>query len=88
MNVRSATKIDKYIAENLKRLRKDGGITQMELGKAVGVSFQQIQKYEKAINRISASRLFVFCDYIGCSITEFYYSEVASNGRKQNEDAL
>jgi transcriptional regulator with XRE-family HTH domain len=37
------------------------GISQEALGKTLGISFQQVQKYEKGINRISAARLFEIC---------------------------
>lgn len=49
--------IDIAVGKNLKRIRTAQNMTQSELAEQVGVRFQQIQKYECAVNRISASRL-------------------------------
>ena len=49
--------IDKATGEILKRYRKAAGMSQAELGRAAGITFQQIQKYEKGTNRVGASRL-------------------------------
>lgn len=51
--------IDRAIGERLHTLRKESGVTQEELARRLSISFQQIQKYEKGANRISASRLFM-----------------------------
>lgn len=55
---------DIEIGDNLKRLRQSRGMAQEAVGDALGISFQQIQKYEQGKNRISASRL--------CSIADFF----------------
>ena len=52
---------DVYAGEMLLRARRRNKMTQEQLAQAVGVTFQQIQKYEKGINRISVSRLKKFC---------------------------
>jgi transcriptional regulator with XRE-family HTH domain len=48
---------DKKLGEKIRTRRVVAGMSQDELGKALGVSFQQIQKYEKGVNRVSAVRL-------------------------------
>jgi transcriptional regulator with XRE-family HTH domain len=53
---RSAPDDDKYIGERVRQARIEEGWSQMQLGEALGVSFQQIQKYEKGVNRISLIR--------------------------------
>lgn len=50
-------RIDKQVGANLRKLREYRHRTQEELGNAMGVAFQQVQKYEAGKNRISASRL-------------------------------
>lgn len=50
--------IDQTLAKNLKIARTDRGVSQAWVGESLGVTFQQIQKYEKAKNRISASSLY------------------------------
>ena len=49
--------IDSEVGLNLRRARLDRGVSQAELGDSLGVSFQQIQKYERGANRMSASML-------------------------------
>lgn len=49
--------IDVHVGRRVWQRRKMLGVTQAQIGEALGVSFQQVQKYEKGIDRISASRL-------------------------------
>jgi transcriptional regulator with XRE-family HTH domain len=55
--VRGATGVDKTIGIRLRGLRLEANCSQSELADALGVSFQQVQKYEKGVNRIGAARL-------------------------------
>jgi len=52
-----ASQIDNAIGKNIRLLRKKKKMTQTDLAEALGVTFQQVQKYEKGINRIAASTL-------------------------------
>lgn len=67
------TPVDEYIAKRLKQFRLAAGMTQDQLGELTGLSFQQIQKYEKAKNRISASKLFEFAQLLNKPISAFFY---------------
>jgi transcriptional regulator with XRE-family HTH domain len=49
--------VDKLVGQNIRIFRMAKGISQTELGNSVGVTFQQIQKYEKGANRVGSSRL-------------------------------
>jgi transcriptional regulator with XRE-family HTH domain len=55
---RKATSIDAFISVKLRAARKQSGLSQNDAAEALGVSFQQIQKYEKGTNRISVGSLF------------------------------
>jgi DNA-binding XRE family transcriptional regulator len=48
------------------------GLTQEALGKKLGVSFQQVQKYEKGVNRVSAARLFEICRALKVPLTTMF----------------
>ena len=48
------------------------GVSQEKLGEAVGLTFQQVQKYERGSNRISASRLFQFCQFLDVPVSFFF----------------
>ena len=60
-DVRTATEVDAFVGAQLKLLRKSAGFSQTGLANKVGLTFQQIQKYERGMNRIGASRLWEFC---------------------------
>jgi transcriptional regulator with XRE-family HTH domain len=70
--MRSATDVDKRVGENLLKFRLFRGVTQETLAGAVGVTFQQIQKYEKGKNRVSVSRLWRLSHGLGIPVAEFY----------------
>jgi transcriptional regulator with XRE-family HTH domain len=54
---RSSGPADARLGEKIRTRRVTARMSQSELGEALGVSFQQVQKYEKGINRVSATRL-------------------------------
>ena len=70
--------VDTYIAQRLQLRRVMLGMTQSDLAKRCGVSFQQIQKYETAGNRISASRLFDLSQALETSVA-FFFSGLPGN---------
>ena len=53
-----AHKVDKMAGVVIRRLREHAGITQEAMADEIGISYQQVQKYERGQNRISISRLF------------------------------
>lgn len=64
--------IDVAVGGNLRAMRVRSGMSQGTLGIAVGITFQQVQKYENATNRISASRLVDFARALNCSVRDFF----------------
>lgn len=64
--------IDKYIGERIKNRRIILGLTQKELGTAVGVTPQQIQKYESAVNRVASSTLYYFSQFLKSPVDYFF----------------
>ncbi|MFA6280841.1 MAG: helix-turn-helix transcriptional regulator [Bdellovibrionales bacterium] len=66
--------IDIILGKNLRFMRMSCSISQQNLGKAIGVSFQQIQKYEKGENKISGARLFAVAKYLDVPIKDFFHS--------------
>jgi transcriptional regulator with XRE-family HTH domain len=58
---RAATAVDAYIGARMLDRRAALGLSQADLSRALGVSFQQVQKYERGVNRVSAARLFDIC---------------------------
>lgn len=70
--------IDRLVSRRLRIRRMMLGITQEELANIVNVSVQQIQKYEKAFNRISSGKLYIFAKFLRVSIN-YFFQEVEKN---------
>lgn len=70
-----ADEIDQRVSERLKMRRLFLGLSQQDLGDAVNVSIQQIQKYEKAINRISCGKLYTMARLLKTPISYFFEPE-------------
>jgi transcriptional regulator with XRE-family HTH domain len=64
--------IDVYVGQRLRVRRSLLGFTQEKLAEAIGLTFQQVQKYERGTNRISAGRLFEFAKILGVPVSYFY----------------
>ena len=60
------------IGAHIKQIRKAAGLSQTKLGQALGISFQQIQKYETGQSRIAAERLQQIADALGVDVLELY----------------
>jgi DNA-binding XRE family transcriptional regulator len=69
---RSSNAIDEFIGARMRERRQALGISQTGLGKTLGVSFQQIQKYESGRNRVSAGRLFDICKALNVSLSSMF----------------
>ena len=67
-----ASSIDLHVAVRLRAKRTELGISQTELADVFGTTFQQVQKYEKGTNRISAGRLWQVAKYFKVPITYFF----------------
>ena len=63
---------DRYVGSRVRMRRMMLGMSQTELAQAVGVTFQQVQKYEKGTNRVSASRLQQMSHVMGVPIPFFF----------------
>ena len=71
-NSRSANEIDIHVGQRLRLARTLRGLSQDDLGKKVGVTFQQIQKYERGTNRVSAGRLVALAKGLDLEILYFF----------------
>ncbi len=71
---RRANPLDLHVGSRVRLQRMLLGMSQEKLGEQLGLTFQQIQKYEKGINRIGASRLFELARVLGVSV-EFFYED-------------
>src|SRR5437763_13245767 len=74
---RRATPEDVAIGQKLRALRLDRGLSQGALAGEIGVTFQQLQKYEKGANRVSAGRLMRIAAALHVPVTAFYGAAAA-----------
>lgn len=63
---------DVVAGANVRRIRQLRHMSQERLGEALGITFQQIQKYEKGTNRISISRAMMICRALSCTIEDIF----------------
>lgn len=64
--------VDAHVGKRIRHRRWMVGMTQQQLADKVGIKFQQIQKYETGMNRVSASRLWDIADTLGVTIAFFF----------------
>ncbi|MEO1027872.1 MAG: helix-turn-helix transcriptional regulator, partial [Pseudomonadota bacterium] len=63
--------IDRYVGQRIRWRRRELKLTQEKLGDLLELTFQQVQKYEKGTNRISAGRLFELSSVLGVPVSYF-----------------
>ncbi|PCJ97290.1 MAG: transcriptional regulator [Zetaproteobacteria bacterium] len=71
--------IDKHVGKQLRSRRTLLGLSQEKLAEYIGVTFQQVQKYERGTNRVSASRLYSFSKILDVSI-DYFYEGIGTSG--------
>jgi len=91
---RSANAVDRRLGQRLRTRRLEIGMSQERLAEILGITFQQVQKYEKGINRIASSRLFDISAALDMSVARFFErigaakSKSATDGESSIHDAL
>lgn len=81
----SAAAIDRHIGNRIKLRRNYLKMSQDKLGRAVGLTFQQIQKYEKGFNRISVGRLWEISRILNVPIA-YFFEDLPRSGNEQNAE--
>ena len=69
---RAPDAVDNLVGRNIRVLRLAKGLSQTELADALGITFQQVQKYEKGTNRVGSGRLLKISGVLGVKITDFF----------------
>lgn len=71
-NERKPNPIDIHVGSRVRMRRKLMGVSQEKLAEALGLTFQQVQKYERGVNRVSASKLFESSKFLGVDVSYFF----------------
>lgn len=69
---RAPNPVDRHVGLRIRMRRKELGVSQERLAGAIGLTFQQIQKYERAANRVSASKLWEVAQALDAPVGYFY----------------
>ena len=77
--------VDVHVGQRLRQRRTLLGMSQEKLGEAVGLTFQQIQKYERGANRIGASRLYQLSNVLDVSVS-YFFEEMPGEVQKTRGD--
>lgn len=77
---RAANAIDRKIGQRVRTRRLEISMSQERLAELLGVTFQQVQKYEKGVNRIAASRLFDISAALDMPVARFFEGLVGRGG--------
>ncbi|HPF78632.1 MAG TPA: helix-turn-helix transcriptional regulator [Alphaproteobacteria bacterium] len=79
--------IDQYVGDRLKQIRKQKGMTQEDLAAKLGVTFQQVQKYENGTNRISYGKMVEVSQFLKVSLDSFIAGYGQENALSDNPQA-
>ena len=76
MSAKTPSHVDHQVGRRIRQARRDAKLTQEQLGNMIGLTFQQVQKYEKGVNRIGASRLYEVSRILNVPV-QYFYEEMA-----------
>ena len=79
--------IDRVVGQRIRWRRRELKLTQERLGELLELTFQQVQKYEKGVNRVSAGRLYEIAGVLGVPISYFFDGAEEFLGAEQAEFA-
>jgi transcriptional regulator with XRE-family HTH domain len=79
MTKRDPNFVDRHVGNRMRMRRLLIGMSQEKLGELLGITFQQVQKYEKGSNRVSASRLYHVAKVLGVAV-QYFFDELQVEG--------
>jgi len=82
---RQPSVVDKHVGARLRAARLEAGKSQTDVAEALGVTFQQVQKYEKGTNRISAGRLYELSRLFDVPVQSFLMASAVSRAGAANK---
>ncbi|MEL7041451.1 MAG: helix-turn-helix transcriptional regulator [Pseudomonadota bacterium] len=76
MSAKTPSHVDHQVGRRIRQARRAAKLTQGQLGELIGLTFQQIQKYEKGVNRVSAGTLYEISKVLNLHISWFFDEDV------------
>ncbi len=87
--VKQSHPVDIHVGKKLRSRRSLLGLSQDALAQKMGITFQQIQKYERGVNRIGSSRLYEFSNHLNTNVDYFFEDyDNASSGLAENKNSF
>lgn len=88
MQGKKPNQVDIEVGRRIRLHRLNAKLSQTELGRHIGVTFQQVQKYEKGVNRVGAGRLTQVAAILNVPITAFFDGAANSSKRTADKDTV
>jgi transcriptional regulator with XRE-family HTH domain len=86
MTTKKPNPVDVHVGKRIREARILNGLSQTALAEKVGITFQQLQKYESATNRVSCSRLYDLSRVLGVPIQAFFSGVSSEDGNAEGQD--
>ena len=83
MSIKSPDRVDVQVGSRIRLLRQGAQMSQTDLAEQLGVTFQQVQKYEKGMNRIGAGRLTKIAAVLGMPVSELLGDDGAAQSNRR-----
>ncbi len=87
MSTKAPNPVDKYVGSRVRMRRIMLGMSQEKLGEALGLTFQQVQKYEKGTNRVGASRIQQISEILQVPVSFLFEGSPGATGTKAEGEA-
>ena len=90
-SLRKPSPVDAHVGARIRLRRKLLGLSQQQLAERLGLTFQQVQKYERGVNRVSASKLYETAQVLQASVTHFFEGldgEAAADAAPEGETTV
>jgi transcriptional regulator with XRE-family HTH domain len=88
MSELTAHHVDLHVGVRFRQIRKQRGLSQQAVAEALGLTFQQVQKYERGVNRISASKLYAASQILQVDVRYFFEGLASGSDGAPAPDAL
>lgn len=89
MSAKTPSHVDHQVGRRIRQARRDMKLTQEQLGNMIGLTFQQVQKYEKGVNRVSAGTLYEIAQVLDLPINWFFDEDVVNRiGDAEDTDTI
>ena len=88
LNTKSATPVDFEVGRRVRLERLKAGLSQTALAEQIGVTFQQVQKYEKGTNRVAPGRLSQIARILNVPVSSFFEDEAKQSNRQPSSAAI